>query len=162
MDLKILTWRFRDVTMQCHEPRTNAHQQENTKKAARGYSTQRARGGAGQDRWCASLSFGLPQIRFLTPSAVSADPVDPPFVTFDNLDNVHSMLPCFPTRRSHAPPSHTALSLHSHETPFPSLSCRNFRYYTQHKKETIPNPLMHRDVTRRHVVCGGVTLRDVL
>ena len=36
---------------------------------------------AGQDQQCAGLGCGLPQIRFLTPSAVSADPVYPPFVT---------------------------------------------------------------------------------
>ena len=148
--------------MTCHKPRTNENQEENTEKAARDYCTQRARGGAGQDRRCASPGCSLPQICFLTPSAVSADPVDPPFVTFENLDNVHSMLLCFPTRRSRAPSSHTARACHSHETPFPSLSCRKFRYYTQHKKKTIPNPLMPCDVTRRHAVCGGVTWRDVL
>jgi len=148
--------------MTCHEPRTNENQEENTEKSARDYSTQRARGEARQDQRCASPGCVLPQIRFLTPSAVSADPVDPPFVTFENLDNVHSMILCFPTRRSRAPPSYTARARHSHETPFPSLSCRKFRYYTQHKKETIPHPLMPCDVTWRHVVCGGVTWRDVL
>jgi len=71
------------------------------------------------------------------------------------------MLLCFPTLRFRAPPSHTARARHPHETPFPSLSCSKFRYYTQHAKETIPNPLMPCDETRRHVVCGGVTWCDV-
>jgi len=70
------------VNMTCHEPRTNENQEENTKKAAREYSTQRARGGAGQDLRYASLGCGLLQIHFLTPSAVSDDPVDTLFVTF--------------------------------------------------------------------------------
>jgi len=51
-----------------------------------------------------------------------------------------------PTRRSRAPPSHTVHALHSHETPFPSLSYRKFRYYSQHKKETIPHPFIPCDV----------------
>jgi len=133
----------------------------NTTRTIREDSTQRARGGAGQDRRCASLGCVLPHNSLLTPLAVSADPVDLPFVKFQNPDNVHSILLCFPTCRSRAPPSHTARARHSHETPFPSLSCRKFRYYTQHEKETIPNPLMPCDETRRHVVCGGVTWRDV-
>jgi len=49
--------------MICHEPRTNENQEENKKKDARDYSTQQARGGAGQDWRSASLGYGLPQIR---------------------------------------------------------------------------------------------------
>ena len=67
-----------------------------TTRTRREDSTQRARGGAGQDR------------------------------RFQNPDNVHSTLLCFPTLHFRAPPSHMARALHSHETPFPSLSCCNF------------------------------------
>jgi len=66
--------------MTCHEPKTNDYEQNN-KKGCAGTTTRRAPGGAGQDQQCAGLGCGLPQIRFLTPSAVPADPVDPPFVT---------------------------------------------------------------------------------
>jgi hypothetical protein len=67
------------------------------------------------------------------------------------------MLLCFPTLRFCTPPSHTARARHPHETPFPSLSCRKFRYYTQHTilyaahNATIPDPLMPCDETRRHL-----------
>jgi len=77
---------------------------------------------------------GLPQIRFLTPSAVSADPVDPPFVTFPIWQCTLNV-----TVFSHSLLSRTVFT-YSARTPLPrnpisfSVMSQKSRYYTQHEK----------------------------
>jgi len=88
VDLEILTRTSTGVTLKCHEPRTYS-----AVKII--YSTNPPRDRLLQfdrpedrDRLqqAEALAVVLPQVRFLAPSAVSADPVDPPFMQdFENL-----------------------------------------------------------------------------
>jgi len=81
MDLEILTRRSLDVTIKCHEPRTYADSEENIFNKRLHEKHTRAAGGSRQPAGSVEASAVVfPQVRFLTPSAVSADPVDPPFM----------------------------------------------------------------------------------
>ena len=101
-----------------------------------------ARGRSGQDQRCAGLGCGLPQICFLTPSAVSADPVDPPFVTLPILTNEQLSVPANVFESSRLK-NHGAGTRHDFPSLYPSLTIHT-ALFSCPKRPDLPQRSHHR------------------